>query len=107
MKYRYTTTANGLYIPEYKTEGGDEWKPFTKGMIKGQMYEVCYQLAVLSVPRKWKPAQWHFEEGKEETWETQSVFFTKKILVMAFIGAAQHWWGQFETKDVGPVVGSD
>jgi hypothetical protein len=104
MKYRYTITANGLYIPEYKKEGSDEWKPFTKGMIKGQMEDVCYQLAVLSAPRKWESAQWHFENGKRDTWETQSVFFTKKILVMAFIGAAQHWWGHFETREVDDVL---
>ena len=104
MKYRYIITSNGLYIPEYKTDGCDEWKPFTKGMIKGQMEDLCLQLAVISAPRVWTAAQWHFEKGSRDTWNSQSVFFTKQILVMAFIGAAQHWWGQFETKEVGDVL---
>jgi hypothetical protein len=104
MKYRYTIRANGLYIPEYKKEGSDEWKPFKKKMIKGDMLQIVRALGEKSAPRRWTYGQWHFEPFDKSVFDDEPVFFTKAIYVMAFIGAAQHWWRQFEIKEVGDVM---
>jgi hypothetical protein len=103
MKYRYKVTANGLYIPQYKSSE-KEWKCFTKKMIQGDMLKVVRALAEKSAPRRWTYGQWHFEPSDKTVFEDESVFFTKAIYVMAFIGAAQHWWSQFEIKEVEDVL---
>jgi len=47
---------------------------------------------------------WVFDKDHENESVRNAVFFTKEIYIMAFIGAAQHWWGEFEIKEVGSLV---
>jgi hypothetical protein len=103
MKYRYTITANGLYVPQYRSSE-KEWKCFTKKMIQGDMLKVVGALAEVSSPRQWNNGLWHFDRSDKTVFEDEAVFFTKAIYVMAFIGAAQHWWGQFDIKEVEDVL---
>jgi hypothetical protein len=109
MKYRYTITANGLYIPQYKKEGGSEWVTIKKDMVTGELLKVCEVLGSLSdnyssfmgYPLR---GEWVFHKDHENESVRNAVYFTKKIYIMAFIGAAQHWWGHFEIKEVGDVL---
>jgi len=99
MRYSYVVTGNGLYIPQFKN-GDKEWEPFTKGMIKGDMLTLCRCLGDISAPRKWTSGQWHFESEGLKSHDDESIFFTKPMYAMAFIGAAQHWWGSFGRTEV-------
>ena len=99
MELSYIVTGRGLYVPQFKNKEG-EWKPFTRGMIEGDMLYVCIALGNLSAPRRWDNGQWHFEDGDRSTWSEHTVFFTKPIYVFAFLGAAKHWWGEFKRHEV-------
>jgi len=104
MKLRYIETANNLYIPQYQSNS-PEWIPFTKDMMKGDMLKVCEAIGSVSdtrssfmgLPLK---GHWYFDDNHKNKSVRNAVFFTKKLYVMAFIGAAQHWWGDFDKTEV-------
>ncbi len=106
MKFRYRINAQGLYIPEYMLADGTEWIPFKVCNIAGKMKKVCRALAEMSYPRSTKSGQWHFEPEGAASYNDQALFFTDEIYVMAFIGAAQYWWGRPNTTEVAYIVDS-
>lgn len=102
MEYRYTITGNGLFVPEYKKQDGD-WHKFYAKDMSGNMLKLCRSLAELSAPRKWGGGQWYFEGSARSDYEG-AVFFTTELIVMAFLGAAQHWYSEFRTVNVNNIL---
>ena len=91
MKYGYELTGNGLYIPQFDKGSGME--PFRSRHINGDLRVLVEQLAIISAPRKWSSAQWlldPFNKGIKA--EDRVVFFTKPLLLRAFLGAAKYWY---------------
>lgn len=82
MELRYVCTGDH-FIPEYKSSGDiPEWKRFKEADIVGYLRGLCESLGDMQLPRRWERGQWYYANSQE-------VFFTNKILCMAFLGAAK------------------
>lgn len=87
MKLRYRK-SNDFYIPQYQSTDDSEWNDFLVKNITDQLAQICQAIGDLQCPRRWEPGQWHSED-KGKNRGDQTVFFTKEMYVMAFLGAAK------------------
>jgi hypothetical protein len=108
MRFSYKITPSGLFLPHYQKESDSEPKPFLKKHVDGQMKRVCIALSHISAPRPFREeGQWYLAKtDKSQKDDDMQIFFTQELYVMAFIGAAQHWFldGKFPIKEVANII---